>query len=132
MAPLLTPVVPPVTVPHTRIAAALAQGRAALQKAGGRLHAQNYWKAIQPHELALLQYTGGTTGVSKGAMISHGNLLNNVQQMLAMGGTHMEPGKECVLTALPIYHILAFTANLLGFLAIGGQNILIPLSLIHI
>ena len=43
-----------------------------------------------------------------------------------MGGTHMEPGKECVLTALPLYHIFAFTANLLGFLAIGGQNILIP------
>jgi len=119
-------VLPPVTVPHTRLAAALAQGRAALQKAGGRVHAQNYWKAIQPHELALLQYTGGTTGVSKGAMISHSNLLHNVQQMLAMGGTHMEPGKECVLTALPIYHIFAFTANLLGFLAIGAQNILIP------
>jgi len=118
-------VLPPVTVPHTRLQAALAQGRAALQQAG-RGNAKAYWEHLRHDDLALLQYTGGTTGISKGAMLSHGNLLNNVQQMLAMGSTHMKPGEECVLTALPLYHIFAFTANLLGFLAIGAQNILIP------
>ena len=115
-------VLPPVTVPHVRLQAALAQGRATL----AQRPASAYWQDIEPHELALLQYTGGTTGVSKGAMISHANLLNNVQQMLAMGATHMAPGKECVLTALPLYHVFAFTANLLGFLAIGAHNILVP------
>jgi long-chain acyl-CoA synthetase len=115
-------VLPPVTVPHVRLQAALAQGRATLAQHPAR----SYWQDIEPHELALLQYTGGTTGVSKGAMISHANLLNNVQQMLAMGATHMAPGKECVLTALPLYHVFAFTANLLGFLAIGAHNILVP------
>lgn len=118
-------VLPPVTVPHTRLQAALTQGRAALQQAG-HANARVYWQHLGHQDLALLQYTGGTTGVSKGAMLSHGNLLNNVQQMLAMGSTHMKPGEECVLTALPLYHIFAFTANLLGFLAIGAQNILIP------
>ena len=115
-------VLPPVTVPHLRLQAALAQGRATL----AQHPASGYWQDIEPHELALLQYTGGTTGVSKGAMISHANLLNNVQQMLAMGATHMAPGKECVLTALPLYHVFAFTANLLGFLSIGAHNILVP------
>lgn len=115
-------VLPPVTVPHVRLQAALAQGRTSL----AQQPAKNYWLDLQPHDLALLQYTGGTTGVSKGAMISHGNLLSNVQQMLAMGATHMSPVKECVLTALPLYHIFAFTANLLGFLAIGAHNILVP------
>ena len=115
-------VLPTVTVPHVRLQAALAQGRASLAQQA----ANTYWQDLQPNDLALLQYTGGTTGVSKGAMISHGNLLSNVQQMLAMGATHMKPGQECVLTALPLYHIFAFTANLLGFLSIGAHNILVP------
>ena len=118
-------VLPPVTVPHMRLKAALQAGRQAL-KQGGHSGTQHYWQGLGLDDIALLQYTGGTTGVSKGAMLTHGNLLNNVQQMLAMGSTHMEMGKECVLTALPLYHIFAFTANLLGFLAIGARNILIP------
>jgi long-chain acyl-CoA synthetase len=118
-------VLPPVTVPHIRLANALSQGQAALNTSG-QSGTQAYWAHLGPDDLALLQYTGGTTGVSKGAMLSHGNLLHNVQQMLAMGATHMRPGLECVLTALPLYHIFAFTANLLGFLAIGAHNILIP------
>lgn len=115
-------VLPPVTVPHVRLADALAQGRATLAAAP----AKTYWQGLTHADLAALQYTGGTTGVSKGAMLSHGNLLNNVNQMLAMGATHMEQGRECVLTALPLYHIFAFTANLLGFLAIGAHNVLVP------
>jgi long-chain acyl-CoA synthetase len=115
-------VLPPVTVPHVRLAQALAQGHATL----AATPAKTYWQDIAHEHLAALQYTGGTTGVSKGAMLSHGNLLNNVNQMLAMGATHMESGKECVLTALPLYHIFAFTANLLGFLFIGAHNVLVP------
>jgi long-chain acyl-CoA synthetase len=115
-------VLPPVTVPHVRLPQALAQGRATL--AG--TPAKTYWQGITPDQLAALQYTGGTTGVSKGAMLSHGNLLNNVNQMLAMGATHMDDGRECVLTALPLYHVFAFTANLLGFLSIGAHNVLVP------
>ena len=115
-------VLPPVTVPHVRLQSALAQGRQALAGTPAR----SYWEALRSEDLAVLQYTGGTTGVSKGAMLTHGNLLVNVQQMLAMGATHMAPGKECVLTALPLYHIFAFTVNLLGFLSLGARNILIP------
>ncbi len=113
---------PPITVPHVRLATALAQGRSALAGQPQLLD----WAELGPDDLAVLQYTGGTTGVSKGAMLTHGNLLNNVQQMLAMGRSHMEEGKECVLTALPLYHVFAFTANLLGFLTIGARNVLVP------
>jgi long-chain acyl-CoA synthetase len=115
-------VLPAVRVPHVRLQAALQQGQATLAQTPAR----RYWEGVGQNDLAALQYTGGTTGVSKGAMLTHGNLLYNVQQMLAMGATHMAPGKECVLTALPLYHIFAFTANLLGFLAIGARNVLVP------
>lgn len=115
-------VLPPVTVPHQRLREALAQGRATLAKTPAR----TYWEGVGRNDLALLQYTGGTTGVSKGAMLTHGNLLDNIQQTRAMGHSHMAPGQECVLTALPLYHIFAFTANMLGFLAVGGHNVLIP------
>jgi long-chain acyl-CoA synthetase len=115
-------VLPPVTSPHIRLQDALAQGRATLAQTPAR----TYWQDVGRDDLALLQYTGGTTGVSKGAMLTHGNLLSNIQQTRAMGQSHMAPGQECVLTALPLYHIFAFTTNLLGFLAIGGHNVLIP------
>lgn len=115
-------VLPSVTAPHIRLKDALAQGRATLAKTPAR----SYWEGVGRHDLALLQYTGGTTGVSKGAMLTHDNLINNIQQTRAMGVSHMAPGQECVLTALPLYHIFAFTANLLGFLSIGGHNVLIP------
>ena len=115
-------VLPPVSVPHVRLSEALSQGRATLASTPAR----TYWETVGRHDLALLQYTGGTTGVSKGAMLTHDNLLNNIQQTRAMGQSHMAMGEECVLTALPLYHIFAFTANLLGFLSIGGHNVLIP------
>lgn len=115
-------VLPPVTVPHERLASALARGAATLAKTPAR----RYWEGVGPNDLAALQYTGGTTGVSKGAMLTHSNLLHNINQMLAMGASHMREGHECVLTALPLYHIFAFTANLLGFLVIGARNVLVP------
>ncbi len=76
-------------------------------------------------DLAFLQFTGGTTGLAKGAMLSHGNLLANVAQ----AGTFFEPileeGKETVITALPLYHIFSLTANCFLFTKIGGLNYLI-------
>jgi long-chain acyl-CoA synthetase len=118
-----TRVLPPVTVPHTRLALALKQGRHTIEQHSVRV--ESYCATVGFNDLAVLQYTGGTTGVSRGAELTHGNLLNNVNQILAMGATHTVPGKECVLTALPLYHIFAFTTNLLSFLALGAHNILV-------
>ncbi|MCH8506173.1 MAG: AMP-binding protein, partial [Ectothiorhodospiraceae bacterium] len=85
-----------------------------------------YWQDIEPSDLALLQYTGGTTGVAKGAMLTHGNLLTNMQQIESRGRSHSEDGKDCILTALPLFHVFALTANLVAFYRIGGHNILVP------
>jgi len=76
-------------------------------------------------DLAFLQYTGGTTGVSKGAMLSHGNMVANMQQSSAWLGELASPGKETIITALPLYHIFALTANCLVFLKLGGRNVLV-------
>ena len=113
---------PKITVEHTGFQAALAAGRSKLSAA--RL--DEYLAGVTADSLAALQYTGGTTGVSKGAMLSHGNLVANTIQMLQMNGEYIRPGKEIVLTALPLYHIFAFTVNLLGFYHVGARNILIP------
>jgi long-chain acyl-CoA synthetase len=76
-------------------------------------------------DIAFLQYTGGTTGVSKGAMLTHGNLVANLQQVSAWIGTGLEEGKEIVITALPMYHIFALTGSCLTNLKIGSHNVLI-------
>lgn len=76
-------------------------------------------------DLAFLQYTGGTTGVSKGAMLTHRNMASNLQQAKAAIKPQLEEGKELVVTALPLYHIFALTANCLTFLTLGGTNLLI-------
>ncbi len=76
-------------------------------------------------DLAFLQYTGGTTGVSKGAMLTHGNIVANLLQVSAWWGVGLEEGSEVVITALPLYHIFALTGNCLAFMAIGAQNVLI-------
>ncbi|WP_375054898.1 long-chain-fatty-acid--CoA ligase FadD [Zobellella sp. DQSA1] len=75
--------------------------------------------------LAFLQYTGGTTGLSKGAMLSHRNMLANVEQCLGVYGPVLAPGAERVVTALPLYHVFALTVNGLLFLRLGAQNLLI-------
>lgn len=80
---------------------------------------------IQQHDLAFLQYTGGTSGVAKGAMLSHGNMLANLAQVKAAFLPVLTEGKELVVTALPLYHIFALTMNCLLFLEIGGSNLLI-------
>ncbi|MDN5842545.1 MAG: AMP-binding protein [Alcaligenaceae bacterium] len=76
-------------------------------------------------DLAALQYTGGTTGVAKGAMLSHGNLLSNVCQAYVWVQAYTHGGKECIVTALPLYHIFALTANCLTFFKLGAVNLLI-------
>jgi long-chain acyl-CoA synthetase len=113
---------PKITVPHTWFQAALSAGK----KARSESAAKSYLKGITSDSVAALQYTGGTTGVSKGAMLSHGNLVTNTLQMIAHCGTGMRKGVEVVLTALPMYHIFAFTVNLLGFFHIGARNIIVP------
>ncbi len=76
-------------------------------------------------DVAFLQYTGGTTGIPKGAVLTHGNVLANVLQSLAWLKPFAKPGEEIIITALPLYHIFALTANCLTFLALGATNVLI-------
>jgi len=80
---------------------------------------------ISGDDLAFLQYTGGTTGVSKGAMLTHRNMVANLEQAKAAIKPLLEEGKELVVTALPLYHIFALTANCLTFITLGGTNLLI-------
>ena len=80
---------------------------------------------IEPGDIAFLQYTGGTTGVAKGAMLTHRNLVANMQQAAAWVGTNIKLGEEVIITALPLYHIFALTANGLVFMKFGGLNYLI-------
>jgi long-chain acyl-CoA synthetase len=76
-------------------------------------------------DLAFLQYTGGTTGISKGAMLTHGNIVANLLQVSAWWGTGLRDGREILITALPLYHIFALTGNCLAFMNIGAHNVLI-------
>ena len=90
----------------------------------GRMH-QLPDVSISQEDLAFLQYTGGTTGVAKGAMLTHRNLIANMQQAAAWISTNAKMGQELIVTALPLYHIFALTANCLVFLKLGAANHLI-------
>ncbi|MBX3693213.1 AMP-binding protein [Dokdonella sp.] len=81
--------------------------------------------SVSPDDIAFLQYTGGTTGVAKGAMLTHRNMIANMQQASAWISGGMREGEEIIITALPLYHIFALTANCLTFMKIGGLNHLI-------
>ncbi len=85
------------------------------------------WKGTPPatHDVALLQYTGGTTGTAKGAILTHGNLVANVLQASAWAETRLGKGQEVVITALPLYHIFSLTVNFLMFVRLAGLNVLI-------
>nr|WP_136249783.1 long-chain-fatty-acid--CoA ligase FadD [Ningiella ruwaisensis] len=81
--------------------------------------------SVESSDLAFLQYTGGTTGVSKGAMLTHRNMVANLEQVSGILEAAVTPGKDMVVTALPLYHIFALTSNCLTFLKYGCPNLLI-------
>jgi long-chain acyl-CoA synthetase len=76
-------------------------------------------------DIAFLQYTGGTTGLSKGAVLTHRNIMANMQQIVEWMKPVLKPGAEVVITALPLYHIFSLTVNCLTFMRFGGHNVLI-------
>lgn len=76
-------------------------------------------------DIAFLQYTGGTTGVAKGAILSHRNMVANMMQAKGNYAPVLQEGRELIVTALPLYHVFALTVNCLLFIEIGGQNLLI-------
>src|SRR5262245_2167635 len=82
--------------------------------------------ALCGDDLLFLQYTGGTTGVSKGAALSHRNLVANTEQFKAFMTDALRPGKEVVVTALPLYHIFALMVNFISCFSIGAENWLVP------
>ncbi|WP_440027908.1 long-chain-fatty-acid--CoA ligase [Chromobacterium amazonense] len=109
--------VPPWHIPgHIGFNDALAAGRA-----------RPYDKVQLTHDdIAFLQYTGGTTGVAKGAELLHRNIVANMLQASAWVSTLVREGQEVIVTALPLYHIFSLTANLMVFTELGALNVLIP------
>ncbi len=108
--------VPPYSIPNAvRFASALKIGsRSILPKV-----------EVGHDDIAFLQYTGGTTGVAKGAMLTHRNMVANMLQASAWIATMLREGQEVIITAIPLYHIFALTANCLVFMKTGGLNYLI-------
>ncbi|MCQ4242358.1 long-chain-fatty-acid--CoA ligase FadD1 [Stutzerimonas stutzeri] len=76
-------------------------------------------------EIAVLQYTGGTTGIAKGAMLTHRNIVANMLQCKALMGSNLDDGSEVLIAPLPLYHIYAFTFHCMAMMLIGNHNILI-------
>jgi long-chain acyl-CoA synthetase len=113
-----------ITLPHIRLPDAIEAGRQKIARKS--IAVEGYSSVLSPDDIACLQYTGGTTGVPKGAMLTHGNLMTNMEQTMEMISDGVKKGREVALTALPLYHIFAFTVNLLGFYYLGGRNVLIP------
>lgn len=92
--------------------------------------AEGKWQTLEDVDVghddpAFLQYTGGTTGVSKGAVLTHRNMVANFLQLKSWAGDMFEEGREQAITALPLYHIFSLTVNCLLFMNLGGLNILI-------
>ncbi len=96
--------------------------KAAMKRGGG---SSSKRESVGTNDLAFLQYTGGTTGVSKGAELTHGNIVANMQQISAWMKPKLKESEETVITALPLYHIFALTVNCLAMLKIGAHNVLI-------
>ena len=108
-------------VPDYRIAGAIPFKQAMAQGA-----AQAFVPvALERGDTAFLQYTGGTTGVAKGAVLSHGNICANMMQGAEWIQNQLTPGKEVVTAALPLYHVFALTVNLMIFMQAGARILLI-------
>ncbi len=90
---------------------------------GARL--QFHPPTVNPQDCAFLQYTGGTTGVAKGAILTHRNMVANLLQIGALWAGLLEPGREVMITPLPLYHVFCLTCNCLLFMRLGGLNVLI-------
>jgi long-chain acyl-CoA synthetase len=82
-------------------------------------------RQVEAADTAFLQYTGGTTGVPKGAILTHRNMTANLAQIAAVWGTLLVPGEEVIITPLPLYHVFCLTCNCLLFMHCGGLNVLI-------
>jgi long-chain acyl-CoA synthetase len=108
-------------VPHWRIDGAIDFAAALRRGAAGRLQPVE----LTHDDVAFLQYTGGTTGVPKGAQLTHGNIVANLQQASTWISRELKEGAETIIAALPLYHIFCLTANILTFMKYGGHNILI-------
>ena len=101
-------------------------GAISMRKALASGRRLQYVKPLMTGEdIAFLQYTGGTTGVAKGAILTHSNMIANVMQAKVMIGPVLQEGRESIVTALPLYHVFALTVNCLLFVEMGGQNLLI-------
>jgi len=81
---------------------------------------------VSGDDLIFLQYTGGTTGLSKGAALSHRNLVANTEQFTAFMPEDMRPGEETIVTAIPLYHIFALMVNFITYFSVGADNWLVP------
>ncbi|RFU44791.1 AMP-binding protein [Paraburkholderia sp. DHOC27] len=81
--------------------------------------------SLAQDDLLFLQYTGGTTGLSKGAALSHGNLVANTEQFKAFVADALRPGEETLITAIPLYHIFALMVNFIAYFSIGAENWLV-------
>ncbi|HUW36889.1 MAG TPA: long-chain-fatty-acid--CoA ligase [Rhodocyclaceae bacterium] len=108
-------------VPAYRLAQAVAFKEALSRGAGARFSPV----PVSREDIAFLQYTGGTTGVAKAAMLSHGNIIANLLQAHAWLKPYLAEGREIIITALPLYHIFALTANCLVYFKLGATNVLI-------
>ncbi|EAT07126.1 AMP-dependent synthetase and ligase [Sphingomonas sp. SKA58] len=82
--------------------------------------------ALGGEDLLFLQYTGGTTGLSKGAALTHRNLVANVQQFKSIVADNLRPGEEVIVTAIPLYHIFALMVNFVTYFSVGAENWLVP------
>ena len=80
---------------------------------------------VKSSDLALLQYTGGTTGIAKGAALSHRNLIANIEQVAGWMRASLIDGQEVTITPLPLYHVFALTVNCFGMMRIGAKSVLI-------
>ncbi len=108
-------------VPTYNLPSAIGFNTALAQGSGDKIPATE----IESEDLAFLQYTGGTTGLSKGAMLTHRNIVANMEQGGAWIGQGLNSGQETIITALPLYHIFALTVNCMIFMRIGALNVLV-------